>query len=178
MSHNREEKDGYIPTWDGTPEKWDTYVIEVGVHLKTEPSWKISQKIAKLISRLTSKAWELVEQTEESSLDALITKELYLGFLKKNLLASAVPELGRHFRKWYAFRRLKSESMKLYVMRHRKMFIDLEKAMSLNDAPVVVDFQVHPDAMVWPMVAAGMSNDDIKIARDLAPEWESGAREL
>jgi acetolactate synthase I/II/III large subunit len=54
----------------------------------------------------------------------------------------------------------------------------IEKAMSLNDAPVVVDFQVHPDAMVWPMVAAGMSNDEIKIARDLAPEWESGAREL
>jgi acetolactate synthase-1/2/3 large subunit len=50
----------------------------------------------------------------------------------------------------------------------------IEKAMSLNDAPVVVDFQVHKDAMVWPMVAAGTSNDDIKIARDLAPQWERG----
>ncbi|MFZ9309102.1 MAG: acetolactate synthase large subunit [Candidatus Nanopelagicales bacterium] len=50
----------------------------------------------------------------------------------------------------------------------------IQKAMSLNDAPVVVDFQVHKDAMVWPMVAAGMSNDDIKIARDMAPEWERG----
>ena len=28
----------------------------------------------------------------------------------------------------------------------------IEKAMSLNDAPVVIDFQVHKDAMVWPMV--------------------------
>jgi acetolactate synthase-1/2/3 large subunit len=26
--------------------------------------------------------------------------------------------------------------------------------------------------MVWPMVAAGTSNDAIKIARDLAPEWD------
>ncbi len=26
--------------------------------------------------------------------------------------------------------------------------------------------------MVWPMVAAGTSNDDIKIARDMAPDWE------
>lgn len=50
----------------------------------------------------------------------------------------------------------------------------IEKAMSMNDAPVVVDFQVHKDAMVWPMVAAGTSNDDIKIARDLAPQWERG----
>jgi acetolactate synthase-1/2/3 large subunit len=50
----------------------------------------------------------------------------------------------------------------------------IEAAMELNDAPVVVDFQVHKDAMVWPMVAAGMSNDDIKIARDMAPEWERG----
>ncbi len=48
----------------------------------------------------------------------------------------------------------------------------LEKAMSLNDAPVVVDFVVHRDAMVWPMVAAGTSNDDIKVARDLAPSWD------
>ena len=30
--------------------------------------------------------------------------------------------------------------------------------------PVVVDFRVHRDAMVWPMVAAGTSNDDIKYA--------------
>jgi acetolactate synthase-1/2/3 large subunit len=50
----------------------------------------------------------------------------------------------------------------------------IKQAMELNDAPVVVDFQVHRDAMVWPMVAAGTSNDDIKIARDMAPEWERG----
>ncbi len=49
----------------------------------------------------------------------------------------------------------------------------IEKAMSINDVPVVIDFVVERDAMVWPMVAAGTSNDDIKIARDLAPEWES-----
>jgi acetolactate synthase I/II/III large subunit len=48
----------------------------------------------------------------------------------------------------------------------------IEKAMGMNDAPVVVDFVVHKDAMVWPMVAAGTSNDDIKVARDLAPRWD------
>ncbi|MGI5226515.1 acetolactate synthase large subunit [Actinoallomurus iriomotensis] len=49
----------------------------------------------------------------------------------------------------------------------------INKAMEINDVPVVIDFIVHQDAMVWPMVAAGTSNDDIKIARDLAPEWGS-----
>jgi acetolactate synthase-1/2/3 large subunit len=48
----------------------------------------------------------------------------------------------------------------------------IEKAMAINDRPVVIDFVVERDAMVWPMVAAGTSNDDIKIARDLAPEFE------
>ena len=48
----------------------------------------------------------------------------------------------------------------------------INKAMSINDAPVVIDFVVERDAMVWPMVAAGTSNDDIKIARDMAPEFE------
>ena len=45
-------------------------------------------------------------------------------------------------------------------------------AMEVDDQPVVVDFAVHRDAMVWPMVAAGTSNDDIKVARDMAPEWD------
>ena len=47
----------------------------------------------------------------------------------------------------------------------------IEQAMAINDRPVVVDFIVHRDAMVWPMVAAGTSNDDIKHARGLAPDW-------
>ncbi|MET0693831.1 MAG: acetolactate synthase large subunit [Propionibacteriaceae bacterium] len=48
----------------------------------------------------------------------------------------------------------------------------IDKALSINDVPVVVEFVVHKDAMVWPMVAAGTSNDDIKYARDLAPAWD------
>ncbi len=47
----------------------------------------------------------------------------------------------------------------------------IEKALGMNDAPVVIDFVVHRDAMVWPMVAAGASNDDIQFARAMAPEW-------
>ena len=49
----------------------------------------------------------------------------------------------------------------------------INKANSINDQPVVVDFRVFRDAMVWPMVAAGTSNDDIKIAREMAPDWDS-----
>ena len=29
----------------------------------------------------------------------------------------------------------------------------IEKAMAIDDRPVVIDFVVHRDAMVWPMVA-------------------------
>ena len=47
----------------------------------------------------------------------------------------------------------------------------IEQAMAIDDRPVVIDFVVHKDAMVWPMVAAGASNNDIKFARDLAPDW-------
>jgi acetolactate synthase-1/2/3 large subunit len=48
----------------------------------------------------------------------------------------------------------------------------IEKALSIHDVPVVVEFVVHKDAMVWPMVAAGTSNDEIKVARDMAPKWD------
>lgn len=49
----------------------------------------------------------------------------------------------------------------------------INQANAINDQPVVVDFRVFRDAMVWPMVAAGTSNDDIMIARELAPDWDS-----
>ena len=48
----------------------------------------------------------------------------------------------------------------------------IAQAMEINDRPVVVEFVVNKDAMVWPMVAAGTSNDDILVARDIAPDWE------
>ncbi len=48
----------------------------------------------------------------------------------------------------------------------------IKQAMDIQDRPVVIDFIVHRDAMVWPMVAAGTSNDDIKVARDMAPDWD------
>jgi acetolactate synthase-1/2/3 large subunit len=59
----------------------------------------------------------------------------------------------------------------------RKEDVDaiIEQAMAINDQPVVIDFIVHQDAMVWPMVAAGTSNDDISVARGMAPDWDGEA---
>ncbi len=48
----------------------------------------------------------------------------------------------------------------------------ITKAIEVNDAPVVIDFVVNPDAMVWPMVPAGTSNDALQIARDLKPTFD------
>ncbi len=48
----------------------------------------------------------------------------------------------------------------------------IAKALEINDRPVVVEFVVHKDAMVWPMVPAGVSNDEIQVARNMAPVWE------
>ncbi|MEG3634271.1 acetolactate synthase large subunit [Micromonospora palythoicola] len=48
----------------------------------------------------------------------------------------------------------------------------IEMAMSINDAPVVIDFVVGKDAMVWPMVPAGTSNDEIMFARGVRPAFD------
>jgi len=45
-------------------------------------------------------------------------------------------------------------------------------AMETNDRPVVLDFIVSRDSMVWPMVPQGVGNSQVQYARDLAPEWE------
>ncbi|WP_026048750.1 acetolactate synthase large subunit [Actinomyces timonensis] len=48
----------------------------------------------------------------------------------------------------------------------------IEKANAINDRPVVVDFICSADAQVWPMVAAGVSNDEIQHALGMSPAWE------
>ena len=48
----------------------------------------------------------------------------------------------------------------------------IKRAMEIDDQPVVVDFTVSRDAMVWPMVAAGVSNDEIQYARGISPAWD------
>ncbi len=48
----------------------------------------------------------------------------------------------------------------------------IKQALAINDQPVVIDFVVHRDAMVWPMVPSGVSNDMIRNARGEAPVWD------
>ena len=48
----------------------------------------------------------------------------------------------------------------------------IAQANAINDRPVVIDFIVSADSQVWPMVAAGVSNDEIQIARGMSPTWE------
>jgi acetolactate synthase-1/2/3 large subunit len=48
----------------------------------------------------------------------------------------------------------------------------IKRALEIDDQPVVVDFTVSRDAMVWPMVPAGVSNDAIQYARGLTPAWD------
>ena len=48
----------------------------------------------------------------------------------------------------------------------------IKLAMETNDRPVVIDFIVGRDAMVWPMVPTGISNDAVQYARDAAPIWD------
>lgn len=49
----------------------------------------------------------------------------------------------------------------------------IKLANSINDRPVVVDFRVSRDEMVWPMVPAGLSNDQVLYARGITPLWDS-----
>ncbi|WP_028244774.1 acetolactate synthase large subunit [Pseudoclavibacter soli] len=48
----------------------------------------------------------------------------------------------------------------------------IEWALGINDRPVVIDFVVSADAMVWPMVPQGVSNDFVQYARDSSPAFD------
>ncbi len=46
----------------------------------------------------------------------------------------------------------------------------IEKAMAINDRPVVVEFVCDPEAMVFPMVVAGGSNDNVIMGPEDLPD--------
>jgi acetolactate synthase-1/2/3 large subunit len=48
----------------------------------------------------------------------------------------------------------------------------IKTALETNDRPVVIDFVVSADAMVWPMVPQGVSNSYVQYARDHSPAFD------
>ena len=48
----------------------------------------------------------------------------------------------------------------------------IQLALDTNDRPVVIDFVVSADAMVWPMVPQGVSNSYVQYAREHAPSFD------
>ncbi len=58
------------------------------------------------------------------------------------------------------------------VEREEDVDAAIKLALETNDRPVVIDFVVSADAMVWPMVRQGTSNSDIQYALEHSPEWE------
>ncbi|MCT1477569.1 acetolactate synthase large subunit [Microbacterium sp. p3-SID336] len=48
----------------------------------------------------------------------------------------------------------------------------IQLALDTNDRPVVIDFVVSADSMVWPMVPQGVSNSYVQYARDHAPAFD------
>ena len=58
------------------------------------------------------------------------------------------------------------------VTKQEEVDAAIQLALETNDRPVVIDFIVSRDAMVWPMVPQGLSNSSVQYARDHAPEWE------
>jgi acetolactate synthase-1/2/3 large subunit len=48
----------------------------------------------------------------------------------------------------------------------------IKLALETNDRPVVIDFIVSRDAMVWPMVPQGVGNSSVQYALEHAPTWE------
>jgi len=59
----------------------------------------------------------------------------------------------------------------LRVEREEDVDAAIRTALETNDRPVVIDFVVSADAMVWPMVPQGVSNSYVQYAREHSPSF-------
>ncbi|HIY66580.1 MAG TPA: acetolactate synthase large subunit [Candidatus Agrococcus pullicola] len=63
-------------------------------------------------------------------------------------------------------------ALSIRVTKEEEVDPAIELALKTNDRPVVIDFIVSADSMVWPMVPQGVSNSFVQYAKDHSPEWE------
>jgi acetolactate synthase I/II/III large subunit len=61
------------------------------------------------------------------------------------------------------------------VTKEEEVDAAIKLALETNDRPVVIDFVVSRDAMVWPMVPQGVSNSYVQYAKDHSPQFEDEA---
>ena len=123
-----------VPIWNGGLEEWEDYTVRAGIYCRGAESWKTGSRIANLIQSLEGKAWDAIRNLSEVERVAL-QKDLqtFLSFLKEQCLPTAIPELGRRFREWQKFRRLRKETMRVYIRRYRLQLTRLETSMRIVD---------------------------------------------
>ena len=63
-------------------------------------------------------------------------------------------------------------ALSIRVTREDEVDAAIKLALETNDRPVVIDFIVSADSMVWPMVPQGVSNSFVQYAKEHSPEWE------
>ncbi|MCD2497040.1 MULTISPECIES: acetolactate synthase large subunit [Microbacterium] len=63
-------------------------------------------------------------------------------------------------------------ALAIRVEKEEEVDAAIKLALETNDRPVVIDFVVSKDAMVWPMVPQGVSNSFIQYARENAPAFD------
>ena len=63
-------------------------------------------------------------------------------------------------------------ALSIRVEKEEEVDAAIKLALETNDRPVVIDFVVSKDAMVWPMVPQGVSNSFIQYARENAPSFD------
>ena len=162
-----EKKSDNIPSWDGRPETWEEFEVEVDLFCRRKPAWQEAQQIASLLSALkgTPKSLHLALSGKERQARKITTKEIFEKYLKGNLLETSVPELGRNLRAWQKLRRLPKEGMRTYILRHRQLLSKLER--SVNESEVSAQLQQKLRKMV----------DDYKAKKVLCERAEKLKRE-
>ena len=123
-----------VPIWNGSLEDWEDYTVRAGIYCRGVEGWKVGSRIANLIQSLEGKAWDAIRNLSENERISLQQNlPAFLNFLKEQCLPTAIPELGRRFKEWQKFRRLRKETMRVYIKRYRLQMNRLEMSMRTVD---------------------------------------------
>ena len=120
-----------VPTWDGEPAGWNTYVRRVRLQWERTASHKKKLLGAELASRLTGRAWDVSGDLDHARLQTRHGPVYLLEYLEQRLGRTPIPDLGSRLEEFLVrLRRQPGTRMVQWAADLRESYRRLQRALA------------------------------------------------
>ena len=131
MSSRDVAYDNKDPSWNGDLAGWPTYVRKVRFHYEQTPKSKRKLLGPRLASKLTDKAWDILQSIDHEELRRPNGAKYLLLYLRERLGKTPVPDAGQKLEELFLrLRRAPGSSMATWAAQVREAYRGVQRALA------------------------------------------------